>query len=478
MDRTKRRRRDYRPASEIMEARTVLSGGLVAPPVEFIHLGIYGALGAQLARPNTPVAPYGATTTASFVDPSAKIQNGTHVVVGTKDYIAPWATLDGRKGIIEIGNSTTIQDNATLIANTGPGSPHSSGIILGDNVYIGPGATILGPAVIGAAHGGANTSIGANAVVNQAIVDPGAEVGALAYVGPGIEIPAGFRVNPGAYVTTEAQALDPTLGFVTKLTGTDTVLANALADSASLAAQTAGNSTTPFVGYTWLYQGQSATGPSALSTSSSVFNGNLAQVEGASPSPGFNFTTTTTTTTNVTGLGSGASTIGTFPTTTTTTTTVASTLPKFTNPANGNVTGLSAPYFPARAIGNLTFTAGPLVIRKGLGFHNSIRFDEDVAGTIGAPARLGRFVTIHPLRGGKVTIAPGLTTGDDVVLTADANGNLKIGQSVSIGTGSVINGSTIGDGAVIGADSYIVDSTIAAGTVLPAGTFLVKNKPV
>ena len=467
MNRIHRRPRGYRPASEIMEARTVLSG-LVAPPVEFIHLGLYGSLGAQLAHPNTPVAPYGATTTASFVDPSANIENGHHIVVGTTDYIAPWATLDGRQGIIEIGNSSTVQDNATLVANTGSGS-HTSGIIIGDNVYIAAGATILGPAVIGAPHGGANTEVGPNAVVNQAIIDPGAEVGALAFVGPGVEIPAGFRVLPGAFVTTEAQATDPSLGLVTKLTGTDAVLANALADSASLAAQTAGTGSTPFVGYTWLYQGMSGTGPSSLSSSSSVFNGNLAEVEGVSPSGGFNFKTTTTT--NVT--NSSGATVGSF--TTPGTTTVASATPKFTNPANGNVTGLSAPFYPGRVIGNVTFQAGPLVIKKTIGFHDSIRFDENQSGTIATPAKLGRFVTNHPLRDGKVTIGAGLTTGDDVFLTADANGNLKIGQSVTIGTGSVINGSTLGAGVQVGPGSYIVDSTVPAGTLIPAGTKLIKN---
>lgn len=467
MNRTRRRPRGYRPTSEILEARTVLSG-LVAPPVEFIHLGLYGSLGAQLARPNTPVAPYGATTTASFVDPSANIENGHHIVVGTKDYIAPWATLDGRQGIIEIGNSSTVQDNATLVANTGAGS-HTSGIIIGDNVYIAAGATILGPAVIGAPHGGANTEVGPNAVIDQAIISAGAEVGALAYVGPGVQVPAGFAVKPGAYVTTEAQATDPTLGFVTKLTGTDTILANALADSAILAAQTAGSSTTPFVGYTWLYQGQSATGASSLSTSSSVFNGNLATVEGVSPSPGINIPSTTTT--NVTNA-SGA-TVGSF--TTTSTTTIASATPKFTNPANGNVTGLSAPIYPGRVIGSVTFTAGPLVVKKGIGYHDSIRFDEDQSGTINPFAKLGRYATIHPLRGGKVTIGPGLTTGDDVVLTADANGNLNLGANVTIGSGSVVNGSTLGDNVQIGPDSYIVDSTVPANTSIPAGTKLIKN---
>ncbi len=475
MDRTKRRR-GYRPASETMEGRTVLSG-LVAPPVEFIHLGIYGSLGAQLARPNTPVAPYGATTNASFVDSSASIKNGTHIVVGTTDYIGPWATLDGRQGIIEIGNSSTVQDNATLIANTSPGNT-KAGIIIGDNVYIAANATVLGPAVIGAAHGGANTEVGPGAVVNQAIISAGAEVGALAYVGPGVQIPAGYAVKPGASVTTEAQATNPALGLVTKITATNTVLANALADSASLAAQTLSptvNATTGapvFVGYTWLYQGQSATGASALSTSSTVFNGNLATIEGVSPSPGFLIKTTTTT--NVTIPLSNQ--VGSF--TTPTTTTVASATPKFTNPVNGNVTGLSVPFYAGRIIGSVTFTAGPLVIRPTIGYHDSIRFDEDVAGSIGAPAKLGRFVTIHPLRGGKITIAPGLTTGDNVVLTADANGNLSIAANVTIGGGSVINGDTIGAGAVIGPGSYIVDSTIPAGASIPAGTFLVKNKPI
>ncbi|HWE37819.1 MAG TPA: hypothetical protein VG406_14720, partial [Isosphaeraceae bacterium] len=374
-------------------------------------------------------------------------------------------------GIIEIGNSSTVQDNATLVANTVPGHD-TSGIIIGDNVYIAANATVLGPAVIGAAHGGANTEIGPGAVVNQAIISAGAEVGALAYVGPGVQVPAGYAVKPGAYVTTEAQATDPALGFVTKLTGTDTILANALADSASLAAQTAGTGSTAFVGYTWLYQGQSATGPSALASSSTGFNGNLATIEGVSPSPGFNYKSTTTT--NVT--NSSGATIGSF--STTTTTTVASATPKFTNPANGNVTGLPTPYYPGRIIGSVTFTAGPLAVKPTIGYHDSIRFDENVAGSIGTPAKLGRYVTIHPLRGGKITIAPGLTAGDDVVLTADANGNLSIGANVSIGSGSVINGDTIGAGAVIGPDSYIVDSTIPAGATIPAGTFLVKNKPI
>ncbi len=265
---------------------------------------------------------------------------------------------------------------------------------------------------------------------------------------------------------------------MTKLTGTDTILANALADSASLAAQTLSptvNSSTGapvFVGYTWLYAGQSATGAWTLSALSAVLNGNLATIEGVSPSPGFNYKSTTTT--NVT--NSSGATIGSF--TTSTTTTIASATPKFTNPANGNVTGLTHPFYPGRIIGSVTFNAGPLVIRPTIGYHDSIRFDEDVAGTIGTPAKLGRFVTIHPLRGGKITIGPGLTTGDDAVLTADANGNLNIGANVTIGGGSVINGDTIGAGAAIGPDSYIVDSTIPAGAQIPAGTFLVKNKPI
>ena len=51
--------------------------------------------------------------------------------------------------MIKIGSSSTIQDNATLIANPNHQSG-LTGIFVGDNVVIGDGAVIEGPAAIGA----------------------------------------------------------------------------------------------------------------------------------------------------------------------------------------------------------------------------------------------------------------------------------------------------------------------------------------
>ena len=136
--------------------------GLVAPQVGLRHLGLFGSLGAQLSRPNTPVAPFplASVTGLSFVDPSVTIRGGTGIVVGTKDYFAPWASLDARRGTILIGSGTTVQDNASLVATR-------SLIILGDNVLIGSGAVVRGNSQIGA-PGGSSTSVGANAVINGA----------------------------------------------------------------------------------------------------------------------------------------------------------------------------------------------------------------------------------------------------------------------------------------------------------------------
>lgn len=254
-----------------------LTRGPLAPGVELVHIGIFGLLGAQLARPNTPVAPYGATKNATFIDPSAAIVAGNNVVVGAKDYVAPWATLNARRGTIEIGSGSTIQDNATLIGGT-TGPAGRSGIVVGDNVLIAAGATVIGPATVGG-PGGANTQVGPNATVDGAIIEPGAAVGALAFVGPGVVIPSGFEVRPGAVVTSNAQLLDTSL-IVPYSAGADASTAAALADSASLA-----------VAYANLYQGQSATGTSPLAHSPGVYNGDLTVVEGASPSPGFSFTT-------------------------------------------------------------------------------------------------------------------------------------------------------------------------------------------
>ena len=137
----------------------------------------------------------------SFIDPSVTIINGNQITVRQKDYVAPYATLNANKGVIVIGSSSTIQDNAKLIANPCHSSG-KSGIFIGYNVVVGNGGPgDRGPAAIDAAiglTGGAATSIGANALIDGAIIQPGAFVETLAEGRPGVTVPTGFRVLPGA----------------------------------------------------------------------------------------------------------------------------------------------------------------------------------------------------------------------------------------------------------------------------------------
>jgi carbonic anhydrase/acetyltransferase-like protein (isoleucine patch superfamily) len=353
---------------------------------------------------------------------------------GTSDYIAPFARIDARNASLVVGSGTTIQDNATIVANPRK-LPKNPALIIGDNVFIGPGATVLGPGTIGAPNGAA-VSIGANAVVDTAVIQPGAQVGAMARVEPGIVIATGFRVLPGADVRTQAEASDPALGKVAKLTGTDATLTQILSDNTLLA-----------TGYTALFQGNSATGANPGTTATTVFNGSLAPVEGSSPSPSVSFATTAS--------------------------------PKYFAPGQNRTRAYTSPFFGFRSIGSVTYSNDtPFAIQKHVGFGTSIRSDEDLPMTLGTVNKIGKFVTIHGFRGGKITTGTNLTVGGRVVLTANSSGNLALGKNVNVGSSSVLLASSIGDGVTIGQGSYIANSTIAANTVIPAGSILINNKIV
>ena len=204
--------------------------------------------GVQAQRPNTPVLPFGAATkTATFIDTTARIHRGAHVIVGQQTYIAPFVGLDATSGIIRIGNNDDIRDNATIISNPSRSRMNPTSVFIGDSVVVGYGATILGPSSIGAFGSAAKgTKIGANALIDGATIEPGAIVGVLARVGPGVTVPSGFKVLPGMNVTTNAQASDPALGMVVKVSAAEAKnIKNELSNSAELAA-----------GYTTLYQGR------------------------------------------------------------------------------------------------------------------------------------------------------------------------------------------------------------------------------
>ena len=136
----------------------------------------------------------------TFIDPTARIVNGYAVIVSSPGFIGPYSTLNAHGGIIKIGIGSVILDNASIVAN--PLHPHTAPapeVKIGNQVIIGYGAQVLGPSTIGAyGSAAAPTGIGPGAVIDQATIAPGAYVSALARVGPGITIPTGKLVLPGA----------------------------------------------------------------------------------------------------------------------------------------------------------------------------------------------------------------------------------------------------------------------------------------
>ncbi len=399
-------------------------------------------LGYPAVRPNTPVLPYGApAATATYIDPSACILNGYAVILGAGSFVGPYAILDAAGGVVKVGGGTVILDNAAIVANPtqarGAGVPE---VFIGDQVEVGYGATVNGPAVVGEFGAGAlPTSIGPGAVIDGGTVQAGAFVSALARVGPGVAIPSGMRVLPGANVTTQAEASDPALGKVTPATDADrAALQGSLAANLSLKA-----------GYVTLYQGQSVTGPSPGVANSrlGVFNGNLAAITGSNNQPG-------SPTASTRYLPPGPT-------------------PRFPSPSRGLV-GASLPNFTARATGDASISQRARLAQASLGRRNSIRADQGRPIAIGSIAGTGRGVTINAPGGGALAIGQRFSAGaGSVILGGAAGTNAIIGDDVSIGAGAVVRGTSLGAGTVVGPMAYLLNSDFPAGTTIPAGAIYV-----
>jgi carbonic anhydrase/acetyltransferase-like protein (isoleucine patch superfamily) len=246
-------------------------------------------------------------------------------------------------------------------------------------------------------------------------------------VAQAIVIRAGVKVQPGAAVTTQGEADDPSLGKVTAVTAAD------LALTRSLLAQSIGLTT----GYTLLYQGNSSTGPNPGTTVSGVFNGNLAAVSGASRNPARPATP--------------------FP----------STAPKFVGP-HRPIVPAALSLFRARVIGGVVFGQRADAIASRVGRGVSIRADVGQPIRIGSIARMGNNVTIHAPQGGTLSIGSNLSAGERAAILGGPAAT--IGDNVTIGAGAVISGSTVGSGAVVGDNAVLINTTILPGEVVPPGT--------
>ncbi|QEH35136.1 Bacterial transferase hexapeptide (six repeats) [Aquisphaera giovannonii] len=445
MDRSMRGRRRpwaYRPGNESLEDRRLLSGGTWPPYIPRAELRALLHQGTPAVRPNTPVLPYGvAAKVATYVDPTARIVNGYAVIVGSPGFIGPYATLDAHGGLIQVGNSSVILDNAAIVANTvHAGTAPAPEARIGSFVYVGYGATIQGPSTVSSYDATRPTSIGPGAVIDGATIQQGAIVSALARVGPGVTVPSGIRVLPGADVATDAEASDPALGKVVAATSSDLSDVTKQLTNNLLLAQ----------GYVTLYQGQSATGVSAgvPTTVSGIYYGNLAAVSGVSRQPG-----SPTASTAFLPPGKGA---------------------QFPRP-RGGLAQSTLYNFHARVTGQALFHQRARAVQANSGRGVAIRADQGQPITIGSIAGLGNGVTINSPGGGALTIGQAFTAGNKATILGDGTRTAVIGDNVSIGSGAVVSGSSLGSGTTVGDRAYVLNSTFPANSRIPAGAIYINN---
>ncbi|MDB4879374.1 MAG: paaY [Gemmatimonadetes bacterium] len=113
---------------------------------------------------------------SAFIHPNATVTG--NVVIGRDVYIGPGAAVRGDWGGIVIEDGCNVQENCTV--HMFPGVT----VVLEAGAHIGHGAIVHGARI------GANALIGMNAVVmDNAIVGSGCIVGALCFVPAGMEIP-------------------------------------------------------------------------------------------------------------------------------------------------------------------------------------------------------------------------------------------------------------------------------------------------
>jgi carbonic anhydrase/acetyltransferase-like protein (isoleucine patch superfamily) len=114
---------------------------------------------------------------SAFVHPQAAVTG--NVIIGRDVYIGPGAALRGDWGGIEIADGCNVQENCTI--HSFPGVT----VVLEESAHIGHGAVIHGARI------GRNALVGMNAVVmDHAVVGAGCIVGALTFVPSEMIIPA------------------------------------------------------------------------------------------------------------------------------------------------------------------------------------------------------------------------------------------------------------------------------------------------
>jgi carbonic anhydrase/acetyltransferase-like protein (isoleucine patch superfamily) len=113
---------------------------------------------------------------SSFVHPNATVTG--NVIIGRNVYVGPGAALRGDWGEIIISDGCNIQENCTI--HMFPGIT----VLLKEDAHIGHGAVIHGSTI------GKNVLIGMNAVImDNVIIGDESIIGALTFVPEGMNIP-------------------------------------------------------------------------------------------------------------------------------------------------------------------------------------------------------------------------------------------------------------------------------------------------
>ena len=113
---------------------------------------------------------------SAFVHPQAAVTG--NVIIGRDVYIGPGAAIRGDWGGIVIEDGCNVQENCTV--HMFPGVT----VVLEAGAHIGHGAVVHGARI------GANALIGMNAVVmDNAVIGAGSIVGALTFVPTGMQVP-------------------------------------------------------------------------------------------------------------------------------------------------------------------------------------------------------------------------------------------------------------------------------------------------
>lgn len=154
---------------------------------------------------------------SAFIHPLAMITG--NVIIGKDVYIGPGAALRGDWGKIVIHDGCNVQENCTI--HMFPGLT----VTLHESAHIGHGAVIHGATV------GANSLIGMNAVVmDHAEIGNESIIGALTFVPEGMQIPA-RKVAAGNPAKIIKDVSDEMLEWKTEGTGWYQRLPGQMADT-------------------------------------------------------------------------------------------------------------------------------------------------------------------------------------------------------------------------------------------------------